>query len=873
MSFIFVSYSRKDQVYVRRLVQALGDNNFPVWLDDHINYGARWPLVIQQKLEESRLFLLVMSHHSSESGWVQNELLHAKKWKKPIFPLLLEGEQWMSVASELYVDVKGEILPPTAFFQSISEYFPAKKVFEIGFKNMDKIFQKYKALKNDVIQRYEKYRSIVEKPANIGLISKKIEEVKGDRFTLALAGEVKAGKSTFINALLGEMILPTGFLQSTSAIIEIFHSRQKCVEVVYGNGVKKRVVERPLGKKGVVIKEVGKNETLPESSRYSGISDFLRVVASVQEKYRDLPFQKLNTLLLEYRNKEISDDQINDRIISVCNEYNTHNVEPNAFRSAAYSYFQEFRDLSKIPLEIKLGYPLKSGLEELRIIDTPGVNAIGGLEDITYDYLSSADAIIFLQPANNGIEKASFRKFVEDETTNRIKGNLFLVLTKSATVPEIERSRKLAEAKRSFSQFLAPERMVSVDSLLKIVADHAKQFSSFSDLLDFYREKAREYKKQSETGSADESVQRKYAFYESVRRLLRNIEDEEDNINELEFQKIILEKSGFDDVIDTLGKYSSTAPLSRAVELLSIIVSDYESEKNRLLRRIKLIFARIESSERFQEEIDSAEAEIEKYKNMVSSISQEVCKKYMSGSADWVNELKRTVKEYKKKAKKRLEKEKKVKKVSRELSEELEYIAKKVARNVVQELAAKTLENSIDFNVPDYSCSTPKVSGLGQEMKEAKSGAYKEEQVLETREVETLVTMKKPGWFGTDLFSETYQEKVSRPQEVTVTVTVLDSDAYIKGIMGEVKEEFNDARDSTESEINSIIRQLCRDFENQGQVILQQRRQDIDELRQGQPDIEECRRDVDIREKTIAAIDEQLYAINPILIAYKEHME
>ena len=37
-------------------------------------------------------------------------------------------------------------------------------------------------------------------------------------FTLAVVGKMSSGKSTFINALIGQEILPTGHFQTTSAI-------------------------------------------------------------------------------------------------------------------------------------------------------------------------------------------------------------------------------------------------------------------------------------------------------------------------------------------------------------------------------------------------------------------------------------------------------------------------------------------------------------------------------------------------------------------------------------------------------------------------------------------------------------------------------
>jgi len=127
MSFIFISYSRKDQTYVSELAQALTSHRLPVWLDDRIDYGTTWPRVIQDHLERCQVFLLVMSPRSEESHWVQCELSLALELKKPIFPLLLDGRRWLSVAAIQTVDVTGSKMPPARFFETIRRYFPEER--------------------------------------------------------------------------------------------------------------------------------------------------------------------------------------------------------------------------------------------------------------------------------------------------------------------------------------------------------------------------------------------------------------------------------------------------------------------------------------------------------------------------------------------------------------------------------------------------------------------------------------------------------------------------------------------------------------------------------------------------------------------------
>ena len=123
MSFIFISYSRQDQAYVSKLAQTLQTHQLPVWLDDSIDYGTTWPRVIQDHLEKCQVFLLVMSPRSEDSHWVQCELSLALELKKPIYPLLLEGRRWLSVAAIQTVDVTSGELPPARFFEAIREQF------------------------------------------------------------------------------------------------------------------------------------------------------------------------------------------------------------------------------------------------------------------------------------------------------------------------------------------------------------------------------------------------------------------------------------------------------------------------------------------------------------------------------------------------------------------------------------------------------------------------------------------------------------------------------------------------------------------------------------------------------------------------------
>lgn len=127
MSHIFISYSHKDTVYVHKLRQALIDEGFEVWIDDRIEYGDEWPLVIQEHLDSCGAFILVASENSFRSKWVQKEMTRAERIGKRLFPLLLSGQPWLSIESTQYVDVTDRSLPTERYYKRLESAVPRKK--------------------------------------------------------------------------------------------------------------------------------------------------------------------------------------------------------------------------------------------------------------------------------------------------------------------------------------------------------------------------------------------------------------------------------------------------------------------------------------------------------------------------------------------------------------------------------------------------------------------------------------------------------------------------------------------------------------------------------------------------------------------------
>ena len=90
MADVFVSYSRRDGEFVRRLAEALGERGKEAWVDvEGIRDAEVFPAVLRAAIEESDGFVFVVSPDSVASSYCEQEVEHALELNKRIVPLLL----------------------------------------------------------------------------------------------------------------------------------------------------------------------------------------------------------------------------------------------------------------------------------------------------------------------------------------------------------------------------------------------------------------------------------------------------------------------------------------------------------------------------------------------------------------------------------------------------------------------------------------------------------------------------------------------------------------------------------------------------------------------------------------------------------------
>ena len=90
MRRIFISYSRKDIAFVRRLAADLENGGYEVWWDiSSLRGGDDWVRLIPDAINASQYFLVVLSPKSIVSEWVRKEYILALHRHKRVIPLML----------------------------------------------------------------------------------------------------------------------------------------------------------------------------------------------------------------------------------------------------------------------------------------------------------------------------------------------------------------------------------------------------------------------------------------------------------------------------------------------------------------------------------------------------------------------------------------------------------------------------------------------------------------------------------------------------------------------------------------------------------------------------------------------------------------
>ncbi len=103
---VFISYSRKDIHFARRLAGDLEQAGFDVWWDiSDLKGGDDWVRFIPAAITSSQYFVVLLSPNSVQSEWVEKEYSYAIRLRKKIIPAMIKPcEVPFSLHTINYVD-------------------------------------------------------------------------------------------------------------------------------------------------------------------------------------------------------------------------------------------------------------------------------------------------------------------------------------------------------------------------------------------------------------------------------------------------------------------------------------------------------------------------------------------------------------------------------------------------------------------------------------------------------------------------------------------------------------------------------------------------------------------------------------------------
>jgi len=127
-----MSYSRRDDAVMRRIVAFLREQGIKVWVDNEklVPGTPVWEKEIEKAVQGASAAVVVLSPDSKDSEWVRREINLADQYEKRVFPLLVSGDEKTSISIRLigrqYVDIRsnedaGLNLVSAALFRYLEE--------------------------------------------------------------------------------------------------------------------------------------------------------------------------------------------------------------------------------------------------------------------------------------------------------------------------------------------------------------------------------------------------------------------------------------------------------------------------------------------------------------------------------------------------------------------------------------------------------------------------------------------------------------------------------------------------------------------------------------------------------------------------------
>lgn len=448
------------------------------------------------------------------------------------------------------------------------------------------ILNGYKEKKEQVLAIYDSFVKLCDlagKPVNDS-ISSQAEKIRSEIFNLMILGEAKSGKSTFINAYLGIEVVPMDVRQCTSSIIKI-HRGDKF----------ELIATTAAGGKSTI-------------AGIDKIQKFLKDHAAISDKYRNIPVTTINNeLLIKYRGKKIPEPVLDD-FIKAEQKDNIYKINPAEYEKIIRDYIAEnSANWGKIIVEIDITYPLPEEMQGITIIDSPGVGAGGNVGVIAENYITEANAIIFVKSlSGQALESSSFINFMRNTCRDRKCDSLFLVLTGKSNLTGSEVARLKEEAIELYKNDIIEDKIIVVDSKIQLFLNKCLSLG--------IEEKIDDYFEQLEK-AGNNFAPASYCWFKSKRDVKL-------------FEEKMEELSNFSGVQKALERFARVAQYIQLAEFLENLEQEYTRYKTIFGDALKIAQENIDDPAVLEDRILQKQREIDNVFNKINDGIGEIFKNY-----------------------------------------------------------------------------------------------------------------------------------------------------------------------------------------------------------------------------------------------------
>ena len=269
-------------------------------------------------------------------------------------------------------------------------------------------YEQFKTQKKEILELLDQSKVHFEQLNLNGWKKKALnakERIKKDTFKVLVIGEFKRGKSTFINAMLGEEVLPAYSTPCTAVINEIKWDDKRKALLHFKDNIR--------DDQKSTFNDYFDEKITDHIDKYDGEIPPISIEVDELEKYIVIP------------------DPAKDQK-----------------RSVAESPFKM----------VEIFWPFTIKEKGLKLIDSPGLNEHGTRTQVSLDYMSEADAIIFVM-SSTALASQSEMKFINNNVLGSGHEDIFFVCNKFDVIRrEQEKSRikeyafRVLEEKTRFGQ-------------------------------------------------------------------------------------------------------------------------------------------------------------------------------------------------------------------------------------------------------------------------------------------------------------------------------------------------------------------------------------------------------------------------------------